>query len=270
MRKKVIVLLVLSFVLIMFIFPLFVHVLYKIPSPNIWLIPEWGAADVLQYYIGILTFISTTLLGIVALKQSTFAYRQTLLNENKVGIYLNKGEKVNIEIINFAMGSYNIHLKILVNYITGIVPTNTRVSNISIQRGILSKNSIELVGKGIKSNVAIKTDSQIELSINLYDPEGIYYKTLLDPEDIEYHALGFKEEGAFTKEYKLHLRFNVGLYSGNVVTPTYILMDLIPDIKSFDFSGLEIRKCSYEIDNVTCIISHAVMENEYEKSLKKI
>ena len=68
--KKLIVSIILFILLITIGGPIFIHLLFKLSAPNEFFVAEWDAGAFLGYYGTVLTFLSTTILSVLALWQN--------------------------------------------------------------------------------------------------------------------------------------------------------------------------------------------------------
>ena len=69
-HKRAIIIVILSALIIIFGIPTIINICFKIPAPCKFLEPEWEASDVLAYYGGVLGFLGTALLSMLALYQN--------------------------------------------------------------------------------------------------------------------------------------------------------------------------------------------------------
>jgi hypothetical protein len=69
-HKRAIIIVILSTLSIVFGIPAIINICFKIPAPCGFLEPEWKASDVLAYYGGVLSFLSTASLSMLALYQN--------------------------------------------------------------------------------------------------------------------------------------------------------------------------------------------------------
>ncbi len=69
-RKRAIIIVILSALIIIFGIPAIINICFKISAPCRFLEPEWKASDALTYYGGVLGFLSTASLSMLALYQN--------------------------------------------------------------------------------------------------------------------------------------------------------------------------------------------------------
>lgn len=67
---KLVIFIALLSVVSFLIIPLFINISFKINAPTNILVAEWGAADALNYYGSILTYLGTSILSVIALYQN--------------------------------------------------------------------------------------------------------------------------------------------------------------------------------------------------------
>ena len=94
-KKHVLVTLILSFIITL-LPVLVIHILYKLKVPYKFLVTEWSAGELLQFYGSYISFIGTVLLGALALWQNN-----RLAKENKEYNELIKQQEKQIRIPKF-------------------------------------------------------------------------------------------------------------------------------------------------------------------------
>ena len=74
LKKRIIIIFLLIILLILF--PIFIHIVFKIPAINEFWVAEWSIGDFLGFYGAVLSFIGTVTLGVLALYQNNLFKKQ--------------------------------------------------------------------------------------------------------------------------------------------------------------------------------------------------
>ena len=111
-RKKVIIIVILSALIIIFGIPVIINVCFKIPAPCNMLEPEWEASDVLAYYGGILGFLGTASLSVLALYQNYEIKKESDAKQALLEKMAHEKDMPLFRVENLTLGS-NLCLRIL-------------------------------------------------------------------------------------------------------------------------------------------------------------
>lgn len=167
--KKYIKYIILAFVLFCFLIPCCIHILFTIPAPISFFSSQWSAGDVLAFYGCILSFLSTTLLGIIACYQNK---KLTQLNE--------RANKVNEDMAKLQLINCKSYAKIDIDEISIKEENNT----FFITLKFVPLNNIPIVNIQVKGCYEIKRNEGWEKIGEGYEKEiedtGLVYITKPD------------------------------------------------------------------------------------------
>lgn len=249
-RKKILLcMFLLIAILVISLLPMVINILINIRSSRCWYILPWEANDILTYYASILSFVSTSLLGAIAFWQSISAERRSMLSENRIIIYIERTNKATITATKIIDG---ISIKMVLNTISNLPPTDTIVNKISIQIGRNYNEKIELSRKDVVGRIRLISDTQLEL---LIDFPFKFYDDFFDEEEICCARLGLVAESEYIQKNSVYIDLDIGFLNGEVVTTTRMLVTLEPSMESIlaDRDSLE-RACLYSISKANCFV----------------
>ena len=192
-RHKLIIVII-CFVVIMGI-PLLIHACFVLPAPIECLEAKWSAGDLLNYYGVILTFISTTILSVAALRQTVVLERKNAVERSKIRIYV---EKETPFFISSYDGKTDCNLRFDVNNILEEFPLYVVLSKMSIKRcsWISEKFVLKNAQDFSMGYIAVKDRNIMELSIHIIDCPDII-KMLLKKDEVKHYRMGLMSEEEF-------------------------------------------------------------------------